>query len=511
MFGICAYGAYVPAYRLSRDEMARAHGGRSLKGERAVANYDEDTLTMAAEAITNCLGQYASVSEHRIEDKITGLFLATTTPPLAEKQAAGILAALNGISPQAYSGDVTGSLRGALSSLRLGASLLRNDEDKVLVAASDMRLGEPGSENEQAFGDGAAAFLLGQEHIMAVIEAQFVVNSNFNHFWRRANEDFVHSGDARFVEKYGYERLLGEAIRGLLEGSGLSAKDISRLVMYSPDGRAHRKLAQKLGFDSKRQVADTLFSEIGDSGTAQVCLTLIKVLEEAQPGEKIIVAAYGDGSESLLLTVTEEVTKGREVMNKSGEEITNGREEVSKGRETVTEGQEEKINHPSKSSLAAYLARRRTLPSYHKYLRFREVLGESTYVPFSSLAILWREEEQNLHLLAGKCRHCGAISFPQRRVCDKCGAIDEFDAFPFARTGRVYTYTNDHVYLNPTPPLTQAVVDLDGGGRFFAQVTDADPKDIRIGIEVELVLRKLHDGQELPNYFWKARPLVGSD
>ncbi len=81
--------------------------------------------------------------------------------------------------------------------------------------------------------------------------------------------------------------------------------------------------------------------------------------------------------------------------------------------------------------------------------------------------------------------------------------------FQLSRRGQVYTYTNDYLYLNPDPPESLAAVDLEGGGRFFCQVTDVNPQDMRIGLEVELSFRKLHDGQNLPNYFWKARPAIG--
>ena len=47
MPGITAYGAYIPLHRLSRAEIARAWGGKTAPGERAVASYDEDSLTMA--------------------------------------------------------------------------------------------------------------------------------------------------------------------------------------------------------------------------------------------------------------------------------------------------------------------------------------------------------------------------------------------------------------------------------------------------------------------------------
>jgi len=47
MVGITSYGAYIPMYRMSLETMAQTWGGFAGKGEKAVANWDEDSLTMA--------------------------------------------------------------------------------------------------------------------------------------------------------------------------------------------------------------------------------------------------------------------------------------------------------------------------------------------------------------------------------------------------------------------------------------------------------------------------------
>jgi 3-hydroxy-3-methylglutaryl CoA synthase len=54
MIGICGYGAYIPRYRLNRKIISNAMGwlnGAALPGEKSVANYDEDSITMAFAAI----------------------------------------------------------------------------------------------------------------------------------------------------------------------------------------------------------------------------------------------------------------------------------------------------------------------------------------------------------------------------------------------------------------------------------------------------------------------------
>ena len=50
MSGIVAYGSYIPFNRLQRATIGATMESRGGKGERAVASYDEDSITMAVEA-----------------------------------------------------------------------------------------------------------------------------------------------------------------------------------------------------------------------------------------------------------------------------------------------------------------------------------------------------------------------------------------------------------------------------------------------------------------------------
>ena len=53
--GMISYGAYVPMYRMNLQTLARNWGSPAGKGEKAVANWDEDSLTMATESSIDCL------------------------------------------------------------------------------------------------------------------------------------------------------------------------------------------------------------------------------------------------------------------------------------------------------------------------------------------------------------------------------------------------------------------------------------------------------------------------
>ena len=50
MIGIVSCGAYIPYYRLKKETMAQAFGKGAGKGEKAVAYWDEDSITMAVAA-----------------------------------------------------------------------------------------------------------------------------------------------------------------------------------------------------------------------------------------------------------------------------------------------------------------------------------------------------------------------------------------------------------------------------------------------------------------------------
>lgn len=76
-----------------------------------------------------------------------------------------------------------------------------------------------------------------------------------------------------------------------------------------------------------------------------------------------------------------------------------------------------------------------------------------------------------------------------------------------ARQGTVATYTVDRLAFSPSPPVVEAVVDFDGGGRYTLEVADSDPDALKVGARVELTFRRLNTAGGVHNYFWKARAI----
>ena len=197
---------------------------------------------------------------------------------------------------------------------------------------------------------------------------------------------------------------------------------------------------------------------------------LAAALERAKAGDLILVAGYGDGADALLLCATG----------------------APAGAAT---------------SVPRQIEIKRTLASYGRYARFRRLVRKETApADTSSAVVLFRDRKELLPLYGGKCPKCGTVQFPKHRVCIECTQPGGLEEVKLARRGRLFTFTNDYLFESPDPPVSHAVVDLDGGGRLYFQLTDCDPERVEIDMPLELVFRRIHEGGGFHNCFWKARP-----
>jgi hydroxymethylglutaryl-CoA synthase len=195
MVGIVSYGAHIPFYRLSRDEIAKAMGRPSMGGEKAVASYDEDSITMAVSAARECV---KGVNKEEID----ALFFASTTPPYREKQCASVVAMAVDLRADVSVADFANSLRAGTNALRAAIDAVNSKSARlVLVTAADCRLGNPGSELEQLFGAGAAALLIGSQNVAAEIEGSYTYSDEFMDQWRMEEDSFVRSWDLPIDEQ----------------------------------------------------------------------------------------------------------------------------------------------------------------------------------------------------------------------------------------------------------------------------------------------------------------------
>ncbi|MDP2859608.1 MAG: zinc ribbon domain-containing protein [Bacillota bacterium] len=462
MVGIISYGVYIPLWRLDLESL-----GKGFTGEKAIGNFDEDSLTMGVAAGIDCL---RNIDRNTID----GLFFATTTSPYKEKQVAVSAATALNLRQDIMTADFAHSLRAGTTALKVAADVVKaGSARRMMVIASDMRVPMPGSEFEGLFGDGAAAFLIGSDDIRVRITDSCSLADDILDIWREDQDKFVRSWEERFTFEEGYGRVLPIAVSSLMKRNNLSPSDFGKAVFYAPDARRHKGMAKRLGFDG-HQVQPPLFGTVGDTGTASALMMTAAALEEAKPGDRMLLASYGNGADAFLLDEVKGFGQSR--------------------------------------SVKSYLASKEVLKDYRTYLSWRGLIEMSAgrrrppnLAP--SASAIWREQAQIMRLEGVKCRRCGTVQYPPQRVCYTCHSKDEFESYLFSqRRAHLFTYAADYLTNTPDPPLVVAIIDFDDGGRMSCLMTDKDANDIEIGMPLEMTFRKLFTAEGIHNYFWKCMP-----
>lgn len=480
MAGIVSFGAYVPRYRLKRMTIFGAMGWINpanillAQGEKAVANQDEDSITLAAEASIDCL-------QGRDRSKVDGLFFASTTMPYTERQNSGIIATALNLREDIRSADFSGALKSGTSALISALEgVASGNMGEVQVCAADCRLGKMGSPQEMIFGDGAAAFLVGKDGVIADFKGAYSLSCDFVDHYRGSKSSFDRQWEDRWIRDLGFEEFIPQVVNGLLQKCKVKLTDFSKVIFQCLFDSERKKLAKILKLDPAK-IQDPQHHTIGETGTAQSLLMLAKALEEGKPGDKIMVISFGNGCDALFFEITDEAIK------------LNGRKGVS-----------------------GYLAKKADLTNYQKYAVFRGMIpvdiglrGETDFV--TRWSFLWRKRKAVLGLIGSRCKNCGTPQYPPQRVCanPSCGTIDQMEDYSFAdKKGRILSYTGDMLAASYDPPELYGNVEFEGGGRFLCNFTDCTLDDLKVGTPVAFSFRRKYydEKRDIHGYFWKAVP-----
>ena len=99
------------------------------------------------------------------------------------------------------------------------------------------------------------------------------------------------------------------------------------------------------------------------------------------------------------------------------------------------------------------------------------------------------------------------MQFPNQRICETCFAKDAFEPVRLSdRIGKVVTYTFDFFFPTPDPPTIVTVTEVEGA-RIHLQLVNVAPEQVKLGLPVELELRRIHQVGGRPNYYWKGTPV----
>lgn len=475
--GITAFGAYVPRLRLERKRIVEGNAwlNPGLKayawGARSMCNWDEDSVTMGVDAARDALSGVD-------RSKVCAVHVASTSLPFADRQNAGVVAEALNLPESVSTLDIGSSQRAGTSALSNALRVAKSLHGPILVVAAEQRKTRTGTVEELLYGDGAAAVVIGTDGVIAKLLVSHSIAVDFVDHYRGQNHEFEYGWEERWVRDEGYLKIAPRAIRSALAEAKLAADAINRLILPCALPKVPESVAQATGIRTDA-IVDSLQADCGMTGTAHPILQLSSALETTKPGERILVAGWGQGVDVLILEVTDAI-------------------------ETLA---------PRRGTAGA-LARRRVETSYDKFMTFNGLsnkdFGKRAEVDRqTALTTLYRNRAMLTGFVGGKCEKCSTVQFPKSHYCvnPECDALDTQTPHPMADTpGRVLTWTADSLTFSPDPPAYFGMVEFEGGGRVMLDFTDVDPETLDIGVplRMEFRVREVDHERGFKKYFWKA-------
>ncbi len=481
MVGITAFGGYVPKRRLQRQAIVDAHvwADPSLankgRGERAMANWDEDAVTMAVEAARACL--------HGGAQEPGAIYFASTSAPFADRQNAGIVSTALSLPESIASLDIGASQKAGTSALLQAVGAVQGGlYESALVVAGEKRRSKAASAGELAYGDGAAALTLGHEGVLVeFVSAQSATVDFIDHF-RSATETYDYAWEERWIRDEGLAKIVPPCVAGALAKAGLEAGDVDHFIMPSTIGRAVAGIAKKLGI-APAAIADNLYAVMGESGAAHPLVMLLHSLQtKAKRGEILLLVGFGQGCDAIVLRSTAALADYR-----------------------------------SAQGVADALARRQPEENYQKFLAFNDLIRLEKGMRAeaddykTALSVTYRKRDMLLGLVGGRCTQCGAMQFPRTDICvnPQCHAKGAQEPCSFRdQPAKILTWSADYLAYTADPPSHYGMVAFDEGGRFMTDFTDAVVGGIEVGMPVRMVFRikSVDRRRGFVRYFWKATP-----
>lgn len=482
--GILGFGAYIPRKRLARSAIAQAHAWLApqllakARGTRSMAGWDEDSITMGVEAARDLLGPEDDRSY------VDALTFATTSQPFTSRLNAGILSSALTLETATATQDSTGNMRaGSGALLRMLQAAEAGQVKHGLVVASDHRHTRAASPQEMDYGDGAAAFAVGQGKPIARLIAHHTLTIDFIDHFRGAGAEFDYNWEERWIRDEGYAKIVPELLQGLFASvKGVKPDAVDHFIMPCLFPRFPAALAKRCGIRPEA-VRSILAEEMGEAGTAHSLLMLAHALEEAKPGEKILLVQFGGGGDALLFEATDEVKK--------------------------------KPAH--RKGVSGHLALGQEEKNYMKFLVFNRLLEwekgmRAEQDKKTALTTLYRHEDMILGLVGGRCKETGVVQFPRSRisVSPNNPAVDTQEPYKFAeRKAKILSWSGDYLAFSMDPPSHYGMIVFDEGGRMMTDITDVAPGEVDTGMEVRMVFRikDIDEKRGFTRYFWKAVPI----
>jgi len=324
--GITGYGVAIPRRRLAVDEIVDLWKNLEMNvvkekwgmSERTVLAQDEDSTTLAVAAAKEAIGRCG------VSSGIQALYYGTCTDPYDSRPSSTVVLEALDLPYTTKCADIQFSTKsGTAAMIESYAMVKAGLAGQALAIGTDTidRHTAPGDLLESCAGAGAGAVVIGTENVAATIDGVETYSTDISDGFRVEGERYIRSGLLIRQDKYDVGILphTEAAAKNLMDRLGTKPADYKYAVLQQNTPAIARMDAQALGF-TEEQTAPAMYCGLtGDTGSSSPFIGLAKVLEKAQPGDRIFLVSYGfgAGSDAIALTVTENIG----AMRKSGKTV----------------------------------------------------------------------------------------------------------------------------------------------------------------------------------------------
>jgi hydroxymethylglutaryl-CoA synthase len=246
---------------------------------------------------------------------IRAVWVGSESHPYAVKPTSTIVAEAIGAVPATQAADWEFACKAGTEAFQAAMAFVGSGmADYALAIGMDTAQGRPGDELEYTAGAGGAAYLVGPaEESLAVIEGSFSYVTDTPDFFRRPYQHYPQHG-SRFTGEPAYFKHVLASARQLMESLGTRPEDYAAAVFHQPNPKFPERAARTLGFKPEQTRTGLLCPMVGNTYAGSSMVGLTAILDEAQPGDRVLLVSFGSGagSDAISMCVTGRIEERRD-------------------------------------------------------------------------------------------------------------------------------------------------------------------------------------------------------
>jgi len=264
---------------------------------------------MSIEASRNALKR-AQIHAHQLR----AVWVGSESHPYAVKPTSTIVAEAIGAVPNTQAADWEFACKAGTEAMVAAMGMVGSGMAKYALAVGmDTAQGRPGDPLEYTAAAGGAAFIIGKAaESVAVIESSYSFVTDTPDFFRRAYQKYPEHGH-RFTGEPAYFKHVTSAGQAMMEATETTPEDYTYAVFHQPNAKFPQSAAKALGFSPEQIKTGLLVPMIGNTYSGAAIIGLTAILDEAKPGDRILLVSYGSGagSDAMVVRVTEMIEERR--------------------------------------------------------------------------------------------------------------------------------------------------------------------------------------------------------